>query len=75
MSRDPKRAFAQLYHDVFDESGTVKLVGRSKCSELIRAAKKVSLHYGNEETGWMDPENIKALYAELFPEGIEEEDW
>ena len=74
MSRDLKKNFAELYHEVFDDAGDVKLVGRNKCSELIKAAKAVTPHYGDEITGWMNPQNIKALYAELFPDGEKEDE-
>ena len=73
LNRDIKH-FARLFHEVFDENGNVRLVGRSKCSELIEAAKVVTPIYGNTSTGWMRPDSIKALYSELFPNGIQEDE-
>lgn len=68
------KTFSNLFHEVFDEDGNIRAVRREKCAELIRAAKRVTPIYGNEETGWTNPEAIKALYAELFPNGEDNSD-
>ena len=70
----PKRAFMNLFHEVFDENGNVTLCGRKKCQELIHAAKQVTPIYGDEETGMMNVDAIRALYRELFPDGDEDEE-
>ena len=70
----PKRAFKNLFREVFDENGNVTVCGRKKCQQLIHAAKQVTPIYGNEETGMMNVGAIQALFRELFPDGDEEED-
>lgn len=72
-SKDLKR-FYDLYHEVYDKNGNIRLVRRDKCMQLIEAAKRVSPIYGNENNGMTDSENIHALYAELFPNGEMEDD-
>lgn len=66
---DMKQKFKYLFSEVFDSNGDVKLCGRKKCKELIHVSKALSTVYGNEETGMMHVDAIKALGEELFPGG------
>ncbi len=63
-----KEAFRDLFRKVFDEEGNVTRCGREACKKLIHASKQVTPIYGNEETGMMQVDAIKALYKELFPD-------
>lgn len=68
-----EKAFFRAYHEVFDDDGNVTICGREKCKKLIRLAKEVTPIYGDEESGMMKTDTIKALYEELFPNGYTEE--
>jgi hypothetical protein len=59
--------FMYLYPEVFEEDGSVKACGREKCKSLIYYAYSIRPHghFGNPDTGWMDQENITALFEEL----------
>lgn len=55
----------ELYNRVFDENGEIKLCGREACKELIRACEEMTGEvgkFGSTETGFMEPEAIKALF-------------
>lgn len=55
-----------LYNGVFDSDGSMKVCGRKKCSELIRACQKFwpmqEGFYGNPETGFVNADAIHGLY-------------
>lgn len=57
----------QLYNDVFDTQGNIKLCGREKCIDLIMESKKVdgAGYYGDVTTGIMQVDNIKKLVSRL----------
>lgn len=58
------KEFKSLYKQVFDENGNIKACGRETCIELIRAAAELDgkTKYGNLKTGFMNIDNLKALY-------------
>ena len=51
----------ELYDEVFDSNGNVKLCGREKCKKLIDACKNAykGVDFGDSETGYMNIDNIK----------------
>jgi hypothetical protein len=51
----------ELYNEVFDENGNVKLCGREKCKELIMACnlKWPDIDFGDLTSGFMNIEKIK----------------
>ncbi len=59
--------FMYLYPEVFNEDDSIKACGREKCKSLIYYAYSIRPNglFGNPDTGWMNPENIIALYKEL----------
>lgn len=59
--------FFELYHMVFDKSGSVRNCGRNTCKNLIIAANRIdsSVYFGNVNTGVMDVEAIQELYSKL----------
>jgi hypothetical protein len=59
---------AKLYERVFDNEGNIKACGREACKELILACEAKTGEvgkYGDSETGWMNPDAIKALYSTI----------
>lgn len=56
-----KKEIIEAYKKVFDEDGNVQLCGREKCKNLIRILKQQipEVNFGDEETGFMNIENIK----------------
>lgn len=54
--------FASAYNEVFNQDGTVKNCGRSKCSELIEIGNRISYSTcGNATSGIMDIEELHRL--------------
>lgn len=51
----------KLYKEIFDSEGNVRAVGREKCKKLISLLSEANkdIDFGNEETGFMNVENIK----------------
>lgn len=61
----------EQYNKVFDENGDPRLCGREACKELILMCEENMGHkglFGNIETGFMNVENIHALFEELKKE-------
>lgn len=56
----------ELFEVVFDKDGNIKSCGREACKKLILACEKIKpgVDFGNSENGFMNVENIKALYNE-----------
>ena len=50
-----------IYNEVFDKNGSVKLCGREKCIDLIRALshKYPGENFGDTESGFMNINVIK----------------
>lgn len=64
------RKIEDVYGEVFDENGEVKLCGRYKCMELISLMNGLSgnrddKYFGDIETGFMNIENIKKALGEV----------
>lgn len=59
--------FTELYNKVFNSDGTVKSCGRKYTMELIILANSIkpNVDFGSTRTGFMNTENLKALYEEL----------
>ena len=59
--------FKLLYNDVFNNDGSIKNCGRTKCIQLIELSMKLkpNIDFGNIRTGFLNIENIIALYKEL----------
>lgn len=61
-----KTSFLTQYKEVFNEDGTVKNCGRTKCQKLISLAMQLEKHedryFGNDRTGMMNVEHIQELY-------------
>ena len=55
----------EKYKKVFDEDGDIKACGREACKALIRECedKWPDIDFGNSETGMMNVENIKKMFA------------
>lgn len=55
----------EKYNKVFDENGDIKACGRDACKQLILACmeKWPDIDFGNPETGIMNVENIKKMFA------------
>lgn len=61
-----------LYCAVFDEKGEIKLCGRDACKRLIIEMKKyTSIDVGDEDSGFMNVENMKKEYKKITKEGID----
>lgn len=62
-----EKVFVKLYTEVFDEKGSIKACGRVKCMELIKTAVELDgkTKYGNLKTGFMNVDNLKALYESI----------
>lgn len=56
-----KEDILELYNKVFDKNGSVKLCGREKCIDLIRAlsCKYPDVNFGDTESGFMNVNIIK----------------
>ena len=56
-----KEDILELYNEVFDKNGSVKLCGREKCIDLIRALsnKYPEENFGDTESGFMNVNVIK----------------
>lgn len=59
------------YNMVFDANGDVKLCGRDACCALIALLSAMypsddSLYFGNVQTGHMNVDNIKLIYASII---------
>jgi len=60
-----------LYCSVFDENGEIKLCGREACKRLIVEMKcYTSVDVGDEDSGFMNVDNMKKEYKRLVEEGI-----
>lgn len=59
--------FKTLYNEVFDKNNEVKACGREKCKNLIKLAStiKPNIDFGNENTGFMNIDNMIQLRKEL----------
>jgi hypothetical protein len=55
----------EKYKKVFDEDGEIRLCGREACKDLIMACeeKYAQIDFGNTQTGMMNVENIKKVFA------------
>jgi hypothetical protein len=55
----------EKYEKVFDENGNIKACGRDACKDLIRECtnKWPDIDFGNADTGMMNVENIKKMFA------------
>ena len=63
-----KEKLMKQYNIVFDKGGNVKACGRIECRELIRLCENYTGSlgkYGNADTGFMNVEEIKSLFATL----------
>ena len=61
-------AMKNQYNKVFDGNGNVKACGRFECRNLIRMCENhtgTMGKYGNAETGFMNVEEIKTLFAKI----------
>lgn len=55
-----------LYYKCFNEDGSIKPCGRQNCINLIVACKNIRRgSFGDENTGYMNTDNIKKLVKEL----------
>lgn len=59
-----KEDFSNIYEEVFNSDGSVKLCGREKCKDLIIACMVLSSnnnkgYFGNPDTGMMNVGNIQ----------------
>lgn len=59
------------YNMVFDANGDVKLCGRDACCALIALLSAMypsddPLYFGNVQTGYMNVDNIKSIYANII---------
>lgn len=63
--------FEKTYNQVFDEHGNVKFCGRDVTRRLIHLCQQVDTNtdFGNQETGFMNVENIKRLRESLEDDG------
>lgn len=52
----------ELYENIFDENGNIKVCGRYICKELITELnrKYPGIDFGNIYTGFLNIENVKA---------------
>lgn len=61
----------EYYNAVFDENGDIKLCGRDACKKLIVEMKGyTSVDVGDEDSGFMNVDNMKKEYKRLVEEGI-----
>lgn len=63
-----KENLLKQYDIVFDNDGNIKACGRIECRNLIRMCENYTGSlgkYGNAETGFMNVEEIKLLFATL----------
>lgn len=60
--------FKNKYNQVFDKNGNISPCGRSVTRELILICEELdsSGNFGNDETGFMEIENIQNLYDKYF---------
>ena len=67
MNKEYVKEFLEVYDEVFDENGNVKLCGREKCFQLIKLADKVEkgVSHGNLKTGHMYIEYMHKLRTQL----------
>ena len=57
----------ELYNEVFDDEGKVKLCNRGACKALIKKIKELSdRDVGNEDTGFMNVGVLKDEYKKLM---------
>lgn len=65
-------SFLNLYKEIFNEDGSVKICGREKCRKLISLAIQMEKHedgyFGNDRTGMMNTEKIQELYEKIIKE-------
>lgn len=68
MTTEMKKNFFDLYGNVFDVDGEVKLCGRECCRNLITLADKIEpdVEHGNIRDGFMHVDKIKNLYVSLL---------
>lgn len=61
------KEFFDLYNDVFDESDSIKAVGREHTKRLIEACEQFlsNIDFGSKGTGFMNVANIKMLRNRL----------
>lgn len=60
--------FKELYPEVIDENGSIKVCGREKCKELIKLAHFITGKlntYGDHNTGCLNRDKIIELYTIL----------
>ena len=64
---DKNKELINVYNEVFDSDGNVMACGRKKCMELIRICQTIdnTMDYGDENTGFINIENIKNLHASM----------
>lgn len=57
----------ELYNEVFDDYGNIKVCGREKAKRLILACQKIdrTMDFGDPRTGFMNIGNICILRARL----------
>lgn len=57
----------ELYNEVFDDYGNIKVCGRQKTKQLILACQEAdcTMDFGNPRTGFMNIDNICKLRARL----------
>ena len=57
----------KLYHEVFNEDGSIQFCGREKCIALILAMEKQfeGVDFGNKGNGFLNIKNIQEYYAKL----------
>ena len=62
-----KLQFLNLYNEIINKQGKVKLCGRDKCIELIRRARAVdsSKAYGDLYTGFLDMHSLRNLFERI----------
>lgn len=62
--------FMKAYQMVFNERGETRNCGRNACIRLIKMCQELDpeTDYGNEGNGYMNIENIKALYKKIVDE-------
>ena len=68
MSSQAIDEIKELYNEVFDEQGNIKLCGRDTCKKLMRALNEIyeDVNFGDLDAGFLNIETVQKYTSKLI---------
>ena len=68
MSSQAIDEIKELYNEVFDEQGNIKLCGRDTCKKLMRALNEIyeDVNFGDLDAGFLNIETVQKYASKLI---------